>query len=117
MGRHILMMVIYESAASVKPKPEPLAAPMAPPWTVFRYTTTEPAGGHGNAGERPERRAGGGDGLGIQPKSRAFSLNESLKHLCTKAVNSGVWGGTPGYRSCRCYIFMQRMCLVPSLTG
>jgi len=87
--------VIYESAASVKPKSETLSGAHGAAVDVFGYTTTEPAGGYGNAGERPERRAGGGDGLGIISKSLAFSRNESFKHLCTKAVNSGVWGVRP----------------------
>jgi hypothetical protein len=101
---HTTRKLIYESAASVKPKSEPLAAPMAPPRTdldTLRPSRPEDmARLESDLSAAPEAEMGSGNYL----EPLAFSLDESFKHLCTKAVNSGVWGGTPGNRSCRCDI-------------
>jgi hypothetical protein len=57
-------MVIYESAPAVNPEFESLAAPAAPLVTGLDTLLRSRPEDKGNAGERPERRAGGGDGLG-----------------------------------------------------
>ena len=55
--------VIYESAPAVNPEFESLAVPAAPLVTGLD-TLLRSRPEDSNAGERPDRRAGGGDGLG-----------------------------------------------------
>ena len=76
------------------------AAPAGAAVLELRYTTTEPAGDRATLESDLSAAPEAEMGLGSE-NFPGLPIRRRIPHLCTKALNSGVWGRAPEIRSCR----------------
>jgi len=100
MNKRAMGVAIYESAPRVNPSFMSCAAPAGAAVVELRYTTTEPAGDRATLESDLSAAPEAEMGLGSE-NFPGLPIRRRIPHLCTKALNSGVWGRAPEIRSCR----------------
>ena len=96
----LCVAIIYESAPRVNSSFFSCAAPAGAAVPELRYTTTEPAGDRATLESDLSAVPEAEMGWGVR-KLPGRPIRRRIPHLCTKALNSGVWGRAPEIRSCR----------------